>query len=117
MGTLLYGTPPSGFEMDDRLLGHLKPVIVSKLRRGEAFLLSWDTSLQDGSGRWSLWVHPSIPLQFRFAGNRPPALNREWLDALNLAAGSADGLRVVPEPGVAPTTGGAQITVRRPSAT
>ena len=100
MGTLLYGTPPSALEMSDRLLSHLKPVIVNKLRRGESFLLSWESSRDEGSGRWSLWMHPSIPLQFRFDGSRAPSLNRNWLDALALSAGSAEGLRVIAEPGV-----------------
>jgi hypothetical protein len=98
MGTLLYGSPPSDVEMDDRLLAHLKVVIVQKMRRNEPFLISWEVAPVDGSGRMSLWMHPSIPLQFKFVGSRAPTLNSDWLDALARASMSVDGLRIMPEP-------------------
>lgn len=97
-GTLLYGSPPYEIRMEERLLAHLKIVIVGKLRRNEPFLLSWDRSVGEGSGGTSVWMHPSIPLQFLFAENRPPKLNPAWLEQMAQAAMSNDGLRLMPEP-------------------
>ena len=98
MGTLLYGLPPAEIEIEDRLLAHLKPVIVAKLRRAEPFLLSWSIATEDGSGRRSIWMHPSIPLQFAFVGSRRPLLNKAWLDQMMQAASSNEGLIIMDEP-------------------
>jgi len=98
MGEILYGTPPSRLSFDDRLLAHLKLVIVAKLRRGEPFLLSWERPPEAGSGRMSLWMHPAIPLQFSFAGSRMPAINPVWIEQMTLLANGPLGLKVIPEP-------------------
>jgi hypothetical protein len=98
MGILLYGSPPSEFVMEDRLLAHLKVAIVTKLRRGEPFLLSWDSRPDAESGRMSLWVHPAIPLQFRFDETERPPLNRAWIESLSLTSLKIDGMHVSPEP-------------------
>lgn len=98
MGRLIYGALGSEFEFDDRMLAHLRVVIVMKLRRRESFTLSWELGAGAGSGRVSLWLDPSIPLQFRFLGGREPALNRAWIDALASVAASSAGLVPVPEP-------------------
>ena len=95
MGALIYDG--NEVEFDDRLLAHLHVVIMQKLRRGESFSLSW-RERHDTGGRSALWLHPSIPLYFRFAGSKPPALNREWVQALVLASNSSQGLVVMPEP-------------------
>lgn len=97
-GTILYGSPPHEIRMENRMLAHLKIVIVGKLRRNEPFLLTWDRSAGEGSGRTSVWMHPSIPLQFLFVESRPPNLNPEWLELMAQAAQSNDGLRLMPEP-------------------
>lgn len=97
MGLLIYGPAAAEIEMDDRLLAHLRIVIVSKLRNAEAFSLSWSMDASQGSGRETLWVHPSIPLRFRFYGGRPPAINRSWLDLMVLSANRGD-LHIMPEP-------------------
>ena len=88
MGVLTYGD--QSFEMEDRLLAHLKIAITAKLRVGESFLPNWQVPNEKGSGRMSLWMSPSIPLQYRFGGSKPPELNRGWLDALSR---SSQGLR------------------------
>jgi hypothetical protein len=98
MGTLLYGSPPSELAIDDRTLAHLKVVMISKLRRNEPFVMSWDTPEDGESQHMSLWIHPSIPLQFKFVGGRPSALNSEWLELLARSALTTDGLHVMPEP-------------------
>jgi hypothetical protein len=94
---LIYGPTASEIEMDDRLLAHLRIVIVSKMRNHESFSLSWTLEANQGSGRETLWVHPAIPLRFRFYGSRSPAINRAWIDQM-LAAASRGDLRIMPEP-------------------
>ncbi len=89
MGSLIYGAAVE-HEFDDRVLAHLKIAIVTKLRLQESFLLNWVIPTDQGSGRMSIWISPSIPLEFRFSGSRPPELNKVWLDAL---ARSSHGIR------------------------
>ena len=98
MGLLIYGPTGSEIEMDDRLLAHLRIVMVSKMRNHEPFTVSWSLDVSQGGGRETLWVHPSIPLRFRFYGSRPPAINRAWIDLMVAAANRGD-LRIMPEPG------------------
>jgi hypothetical protein len=98
MGVLIYGSQGAEFDFNDRLLAHLRVVIVTKLRRRESFTLSWELDSAVGSGRISLWMDSSIPLQFRFFGSREPVLNRAWVDALASVAASSAGLIPVPEP-------------------
>ncbi|RFA22679.1 DUF7882 family protein [Subtercola boreus] len=84
MGYITYdGTD---IEMDDRILTHLHIVIVQKLRRTECFTMSWAYSAEVGSGRASIWLHPSIPIRFRFDGSRVPSLNPVWLAELTESA-------------------------------
>ncbi|WP_259537315.1 DUF7882 family protein [Herbiconiux daphne] len=97
MGVLMYGPSASEIDIDDRLLAHLKVVMLSKLRRSESFTISWDIDPDQGSGRETIWIHPAIPLRFRFSGSRPPQLNRAWLDQLARAANRGD-LRLSTEP-------------------
>jgi len=85
------------FDFDDRILTHLQIVIVRKLRRGESFLVSWKHTAQMGGGRSSIWVHPSVPLLFTFAGGRSPTVNLVWLAQLSLSADGPHGLVVTGE--------------------
>jgi hypothetical protein len=98
MGCLLYGDHATSVEIDDRALAHLQIVIILKLRRGESFALSWVEPTSAGSGRSTVWLHPSVTLQFRYAGNRSPSLNDQWLAQLSDLANSNGGLRCTPEP-------------------
>jgi hypothetical protein len=98
MGHLLYGDHSPSIEIDDRALTHLQFVILAKLRRQESFAFSWTESSTAGSGRSTIWLHPSVTLRFRFAGNRTPSLNGAWLAQLSDLANSAGGLRCVAEP-------------------
>lgn len=41
---------------------------------------------------------PHASLVFRFAGSRPPRINRAWAEAMMNAANSPAGLSLVPEP-------------------
>jgi hypothetical protein len=116
MGVMLYGSPPSELTMDDRMLAHLKIVVVSKLRRNESFLLSWELPAEDGPGRMSLWMHPSIPLQFKFDETRRPPLNGDWLEEMARASMGVDGLRIPLEPHgpSEPPTDTGSISIRTP---
>lgn len=96
MGKLLYGTHQRELEIDDRLLAHLKIVILSKLRRAETFAFSWENEASEGSGRGTIWLSPHIPLEFEFYGGRRPVINRSWVQALTSTAERGE-LRAVPE--------------------
>lgn len=98
MGTLRYGGPEIACEFDDRTLAHLAVVIIDKLRHGEAFWFSF--AGQDGPT--TLWISLAIPLRFDFADPRPTTINRGWITALERAAQSVHGLRVLAEPPVRP---------------
>jgi hypothetical protein len=97
LGTLIYGPSATEIEFDDRLLAHLRIVIITKVRNQEPFSMSWSVDLKRGSGRETLWIHPSIPLRFRFADPRPHPVNRAWLQQLLTAAHTGD-LILTPEP-------------------
>jgi hypothetical protein len=97
MGKLYYGSNGHEVEIEDRMLSHLKVVMLAKLRRGESFAFSWTVDPEHGSGRGTVWLSPGVDLEFRFYGNRPPALNRAWISALNSCAERGE-LSMVPEP-------------------
>jgi hypothetical protein len=98
MGYLVYDSS-TVIAFDDRVLAHLEVVIVSKLRRKESFALSWREPADNGDGRTTIWIDPSIPLRFRFSGSRPPTLDRDWVERLAAAAASSSGLTAVDEDG------------------
>ncbi|WP_210481155.1 hypothetical protein [Naasia sp. SYSU D00948] len=98
MGKLYYGDDDLGIDMEDRLLAHVKMAIIAKLRRDEKFTFSWQHGVEGGGGRSTIWIHPSIPLRFKFDGSRTPVLNRAWIEALLLSANSTGGLQLIPEP-------------------
>ncbi len=93
MGVFVYDRDVE-VDIEDRTLAHLQVVIIDKLRRQERFPLV----LQDGRQERVIWMSPETPLQFVYHGNRHPVLNRAWLEVLAEAAGSTQGLTVVPEP-------------------
>ena len=92
-------------KVEDRTLAHLQIVIVNKLRRGEAFLMSWKDSVDAGSGRSAIWLHPQVLVVFKFDGSRAPAINPEWLARLAKSADSSTGLIVTAEDGNVPDLG------------
>ncbi|WP_243064569.1 hypothetical protein [Humibacter sp. RRB41] len=96
MGDLIYAGS-ARYRFDDRALAHLKIAITQKLRLQECFLLSWTDPASTGSGRVSLWLSSAIPLEFRYATDKPPALNRNWLAALAMSAHGTRGMIVMTE--------------------
>lgn len=97
MGTLTYNATTK-VDFDDRLLAHLQLVIGAKLRRNESFYLSWKDDEKIGDGRTTIWLHPAIPLMYKYFGSRMASINRAWIDALTATANSVGGLQIVPEP-------------------
>lgn len=93
MGALVYDSGVAA-ELDDRTLAHLQVIIVNKLRRQESFPFTWN----DERRSMTVWLSPNTPIAFVYHGNRPPRLNRAWLEDLALVANSVGGLVVVPEP-------------------
>jgi hypothetical protein len=97
MGKLTYDSTVV-VDFDDRLLAHLQMVIATKLRRGESFAFSWRDDAAVGDGRTTIWLHPALPLVFKYYGGKQPAINRAWVEALLQTANSSAGLHIVPEP-------------------
>lgn len=95
MGLIYYGSSPDPIEVDDRTLAHVKVVIALKLRRNESFTLSWRHP--DGSGRSTLWLHPSIPLRFSFDDPVTPDLSQQWLRELSTSANTSGGILLTEE--------------------
>ncbi|MFJ4046014.1 hypothetical protein ACIPV2_09750 [Microbacterium sp. NPDC089987] len=92
MGTLHYGATGEAIEMPDRILAHLKVLVSTKLRRNESFSLSWDR-LTDGTvERSSIWLHCSIPLQFKMDAEAAKQLDRGYLQQLADQANSSAGV-------------------------
>jgi hypothetical protein len=94
MGTLYYGAPRLALKVGDHVLAHLKIVTTAKLRRGEGFLLSWNQSVENGSGRGSVWLHSQGDLVYMFDGNRAPKLEPELLDKMAMDTAGSTGLHI-----------------------
>lgn len=90
MGRLGYDAAAS-FEIDDRILAHLRVVTMSKLRRGESFTVQISNAT---GGRTWIFLSPSIPLWFQFDGSRGPLLDAELLKSTIRAASGPDELNI-----------------------
>lgn len=97
MGKFIYDSSLAT-DFDDRALAHLQIVIGAKLRRNESFYFSWKDDQSIGDGRNVVWLHPALPLRFKYLGSRMPRINREWIVELTNSANSAGGLQLLPEP-------------------
>jgi len=98
MGSLIYGHPSVDIKLEDRVLAHLQMVFSDKLGRKEGFHFSWADHDLAGGGRNIVWVHPAMPLYFRYSGGRLPSINRAWIDDLTRSANSGAGLVLRDEP-------------------
>lgn len=92
MGVLHYGEEKE-FTFDDRLLTHLRTVILGKLALQESFAFSWVDDRQH-----TIWLHPAVTVHFEFDNPATPELNPAWVELLMQYASSPGGLRVVEEP-------------------
>jgi hypothetical protein len=92
MGTLKYdGT---SVEFDDLLLAHMQIVVIQKLRRQEAFLMTWREPEHLSRGRTGIWLHPAAFLTFHFATSDRPAIDNDWVQLLMESADSPMGMIV-----------------------
>lgn len=100
MGPPYYGPSEFSLEVEDDLLAHVKVVTATRLRRGEAFMLSWSSPYDGGKDMaGSLWIHASV--QVRFVVDTPDPLlllSRERLDELNRAAQLGGELNILATP-------------------
>ena len=97
MGTLRYGD--NTFELGDRTLAHVEVIAATKLRRREAFFLTWQLGAHEGSARHSIWVAPHVQLAIHTHRPVPASkLNRRWLAEMAEAASSPHGLVIGDEP-------------------
>ncbi len=93
MGYLHYG-PQQVFHFEDRVLAHLRAVIVGKLILQESFVFTWN----DAGIQQTIWLHPATSLYFEFENTAPHEINRGWIEALTALANGPSGLKLVPEP-------------------
>lgn len=97
MGALIYDDTERPILIDDRTLAHLKVVIATKLRRQESFTLSWRHPAGQPVGRTTIWLHPSIPLQFVFEESEPPELDPAWLERIMRSVSDTGEIHVAEE--------------------
>lgn len=88
MGRLIY-QERHVLDIEDRLLSHLRVVIMNKLRRQEPFMLMAPHPEQ---GTLSLWLHPFTPIVLQFYGSRPPQLDKALIDQMMQDASGPNGL-------------------------
>ncbi len=93
MATLFYGSDTAPISLPDRLMGYIKVIASTKLRRGESFTLTW-TGVEGETGRSTIWLQPSIPLRFVFNSPEPEQLVGDYLRTLADQANAASGLVV-----------------------
>jgi hypothetical protein len=108
MGRLIYAGTTS-YDIDDRMLAHLRAAAMVKLRRRESFMLSWVIDLSAGSGRVSLWVSPAIPLEFVFSGSRALRLDETWVRVMVELSNTPRGLVLIPQEEAAQVAAGAPV--------
>ncbi|MFJ4038604.1 hypothetical protein ACIPVB_11015 [Microbacterium sp. NPDC090007] len=93
MATLFYGSDTAPISLPDRLMGYIKVIASTKLRRGESFTFTW-TGVEGETGRSTIWLQPAIPLRFVFDSPEPEQLVGDYLRALADQANAASGLVV-----------------------
>src|SRR5690606_14615050 len=67
VGKMHYGDSAI-FQFNDRLLTHLRTIILAKFALQESLALTW----HDSDQQRTVWLHPSIPLHFEFSGSETP---------------------------------------------
>ncbi|MEL5991271.1 hypothetical protein ACOKGD_01550 [Microbacterium phosphatis] len=109
MGQLFYGSTEQAIEVDDALLTHVQLVAITKLRRGESFVMTWKRP--SGTGRETVWVQSSIPLRFVCESDEEIPVDGKLLEDLAHAAASIRGMDLSTD--VAPTLRAMQGGARR----
>jgi hypothetical protein len=104
MGILVIGSNGTHIAIDDRTLAHLRIVILAKLRRSESFAFNWDHGSGDDASASTVWMQPTMEVEFTLDSEEPVTINKQWADRLMHAANSVRGLEVIPEEQAAPST-------------
>jgi hypothetical protein len=104
MGTLTIGSNGTLVDIEDRALAHLRVVILAKLRRTESFAFNWEHETPDGMSASTVWMQPTMEVEFTFDSEVPVAINKDWADRLMHSANSVRGLEIMPENQAAPGT-------------
>src|SRR5690349_10997965 len=97
MGSLYYGAREAPVRIPDRTLAHLRVAITTKFRRNETFTLTWRHPDDEGGDHSTIWLHPSIPLEFVFDEPDRHDLSRTWIEELVNAANTTTGIHLVDE--------------------
>jgi hypothetical protein len=93
VGTLYYGASRLALKIDDVTLAHLRVVATAKLRRGEAFSLTWVDPEAPEDTRETLWIHRDTDLMFVLDG-RGIRLDQALLASMSAAAYVVRGIEV-----------------------
>lgn len=88
MGRLIYQERHT-LDVEDRLLSHLRLVVMNKFRRGESFMLQ---APHADHGTLSIWMHPSAPLVMQFYGGRQPQIDNTLIEEMMQQASGPEGL-------------------------
>lgn len=83
--------------LEDRTLSHVYRVMLTKMRNGEGFHLTWVDDPSLGSGRTTMWIHPETSFVCKIAAP-VDHYNPVWIEQLTVAANSVSGLTPAPEP-------------------
>lgn len=91
MGRFIYDSDLT-VTLDDDVLAHLQAVIGAKFRLQQPFYLSWRHPAHTGESRTTIWLAPSIPVQFSYRSSQAPTLDRDRINSMLTQANSASGL-------------------------
>jgi hypothetical protein len=94
MGQFIYGSLIK-VTIHDTTLAHLEAVVGARFRRDEPFYLSWCWQVNTGESRTTVWLHPTISVQYRYLTTRRPALDRDRIAQMLLEANTTPGLRIM----------------------
>jgi hypothetical protein len=95
MGKLTYGALQREIVMGDVLLAHVEVVVLSRLRRNNAFALRWTETVEGRSDvRRTIWIHQGADLYFEYDTAEQGELDRDMLDRLAKAADSNTGINL-----------------------
>jgi hypothetical protein len=95
MGKLTYGAIQREIVMDDNLLAHIEVVVLSRLRRNNAFALRWTETVEGSTDvRRTIWVHQGSDLYFEYETPTQGELDHQLLDKLAKSADSNAGINL-----------------------
>ena len=97
MGRFIYDSNLT-VTLEDDVLAHLQAVVGAKFRLQQPFYLSWRHPAHTGESRTTVWLAPSIPVQFSYRSSHATALDRDRINALFAQANSTSGLLLVIDP-------------------